>query len=65
MALARTPAPTTGPTDFAAGIRGTVIRPDDAAYDHQEGKRNAHGLPRGSFRQAPKRAVGRAARSAG
>jgi FAD/FMN-containing dehydrogenase len=44
MALARTPAPTTGPTDFAAfaaGVRGTVIRPDDAAYEQAREVHNA------------------------
>src|SRR6186997_845691 len=44
MALARTPAPATGPTDFAAfaaGIRGTVIRPDDATYEQAREVHNA------------------------
>jgi FAD/FMN-containing dehydrogenase len=44
MALARTPAPTTGPTDFAAfaaGVRGTVIGPDDPAYEQAREVHNA------------------------
>ena len=44
MALARTQATTTGRTDFAAfaaGIRGTVIRPGDATYEQAREVHNA------------------------